>query len=55
MKKVLSLLIALCVIAFGVQMVTAEEAGEKINVASLKGPTSMGLVKLIEDDKSTGA
>ena len=55
MKKVLSLLIALCVIAFGIQMVTAEEAGEKISVASLKGPTSMGLVKLIEDDKATGA
>ena len=55
MKKILSILIALCVIVFGVQMVTAQEAGEKISVASLKGPTSMGLVKLIEDDKATGA
>jgi len=55
MKKILSLLIALCVIAFGVQIAAADEATEKINVASLKGPTSMGLVKLMQDDKATGA
>ena len=41
MKKVLSLLIALCVIAFGVQIVAAEEAGEKIRARGGKVSSSV--------------
>ena len=51
MKKVFSLLLAM-VMLLSVSALTAAE-GEKavVNVASLKGPTSMGMVKLIQEDK----
>lgn len=54
MKKGLSLLTAVILIVSGVFTALAE-APAKVNVASLKGPTSMGLVKLMQDDKATGA
>lgn len=45
-----ALLAALMIIS--APLALAEEAGEAVRVASLKGPTSMGLVKLMEDDKA---
>lgn len=55
MKKILALLLALSLVLAGAQLAAAQEAPKKVSVASLKGPTSMGLVKLMEDDKPAGA
>lgn len=51
MKKLLVFAMALSVALLGVQLVSAREASAQVRVASLKGPTSMGLVKLMEDDR----
>jgi NitT/TauT family transport system substrate-binding protein len=55
MKKVLSLLVAVFLVFSGVQIALAEDATQQVRVASLKGPTSMGLVKLMQDDLETKA
>ncbi len=51
MKKLLVFAMALSVALLGAQLVSAREASAQVRVASLKGPTSMGLVKLMEDDR----
>jgi NitT/TauT family transport system substrate-binding protein len=55
MKKVLSLLVAVFLMVSGLQVALAESAPAQVRVASLKGPTSMGLVKLMQDDQDTKA
>lgn len=55
MKKLLSVLIALSLVILGAQAVFANEDVQVVRVASLKGPTSMGLVKLMQDDADVGA
>jgi NitT/TauT family transport system substrate-binding protein len=55
MKKVISLLVAVFLIVSGLQVALAEDASLQVRVASLKGPTSMGLVKLMQDDQETKA
>jgi len=55
MKKVLSLLVAVFLMVSGLQVALAEGAPSQVRVASLKGPTSMGLVKLMQDDQETKA
>ncbi len=55
MKKVLSLLVAVLLFVSGIQVALAEVAPVQVRVASLKGPTSMGLVKLMQDDAETKA
>ncbi len=55
MKKLLLLLVALSILTFPVGTAVAQDAVQAVRVASLKGPTSMGLVKLMEDDKPAGA
>lgn len=49
-KKIFSLLLAACLLALALSAAVAE-GGEKavVRVGSLKGPTSMGLVKLMQD------
>jgi NitT/TauT family transport system substrate-binding protein len=54
MKKIVALLITALLVAIPMQAALAQEA-EPVRVASLKGPTTMGLVKLMEDDKANGA
>lgn len=53
MKKLLVILIALSIITLGISLAFAEN-GEKtaVRVASLKGSTTMGLVKLMNDDQN---
>ncbi len=53
MKKFTSLLAAAVLIVFSMQAALAVDV--PVRVASLKGPTTMGLVKLMEDDKAKGA
>ena len=53
MKKIVALLTALLMVAIPMQAALAQGA-EPVRVASLKGPTTMGLVKLMEDDKEKG-
>ena len=55
MKKVVSLLVAVFLIVSGLQVALAESAPQPVRVASLKGPTSMGLVKLMQDDQEIKA
>jgi len=55
MKKVVSLLVAVFLMASGLQMAVADGAAQPVRVASLKGPTSMGLTKLMQDDREVGA
>lgn len=53
MRKVLAVLIALSLLVLGVSLATAQgEQAAPVRVASLKGPTSMGLVKLMKDDEA---
>ena len=56
MKKTVSLILALALIvmAFAGCAVQPEEEDVVIRIGGLKGPTSMGLVKVMEDDE-TGA
>ena len=54
MKKMLSLLIVVMMIVSVASAALAEDQAV-VRVASLKGPTSMGLVKLMQDDVETGA
>lgn len=51
MKKTLYLLTVLLLVSFMVGCSTKEEVQTTIRVASLKGPTSIGLVKLMEDNE----
>jgi NitT/TauT family transport system substrate-binding protein len=55
MKKVLSLLAAVFLVMSVAQAALADSAPAQVRVASLKGPTSMGLVKLMQDDQDTKA
>lgn len=53
MKKFLSLLIVLSLLLLAISMASAQEAAvAPVRVASLKGPTSMGMVKLMKDDET---
>ena len=55
MKKAISLILvlALLVMAFaGCSAPQAEEEDVTIRIGGLKGPTSMGLVKLMEDNET---
>ena len=52
MKKITVLLMALSLLLAGLPAWAQDQ--QPVRVASLKGPTSMGLVKMIEDDKQTG-
>ena len=52
MKKTLYLLTVLLLVSFMVGCSTKEEVQTTIRVASLKGPTSIGLVKLMEDNEN---
>jgi NitT/TauT family transport system substrate-binding protein len=54
MKRILSLLVAALLILSAASAALAEDA-TVVRVASLKGPTSMGLVKLMQDDADVGA
>lgn len=49
MKRLLAVLIAASLLILAFQLVTAQSEAGPVRVASLKGPTTMGLVKLIED------
>ena len=53
MKRIIALIIALILILGALPIAAAETAGEKtgvsMRIASLKGPTTMGLVKLMQD------
>ncbi len=51
MKKVFSLLLVMAMLLTMGMLAFAEGEKTVVNVASLKGPTSMGLVKLIQEDK----
>ena len=53
MKRVFSLLVAAVLMLTAASGAVAE--GAPVRVASLKGPTSMGLVKLMQDDAEVGA
>jgi NitT/TauT family transport system substrate-binding protein len=55
MKKLLTMLVALAMLVVPMGAAVAQDAGQAVRVASLKGPTSMGLVKLMQDDKAAGA
>lgn len=50
MKKILSMILVLMLVLGVAGFAAAEETG--VRIASLKGPTSMGLVKLMQDDKN---
>ncbi len=53
MKKIIALILAFCMIAFCLVSCSKEEEKKDdtvINIAGLKGPTSIGLVKLMEDN-----
>ena len=52
MKKVIYILVVLLLLSFMVGCTTNEDVQKTIRVASLKGPTSIGLVKLMEDNKN---
>ena len=52
MKKVIYILVVLLLLSFMVGCTTNEDVQKTIRVASLKGPTSIGLVKLVEDNKN---
>lgn len=52
MKKVLSILIVLSILTLGLTLALAEPEPTTVRIASLKGPTSMGLVKLMQDAES---
>ena len=52
MKKVTAMIMALALVLAGFSACAQEK--QPVRVASLKGPTSMGLVKMIEDDKKAG-
>lgn len=54
MKKILIALLTLALTLSGGLAAYAQEQAQPVRVASLKGPTSMGLVKLMQDDKETG-
>lgn len=54
MKKYLSMLLTAALLLCASGMALGGQA-QAVRVGSLKGPTTMGLVKLIEDDKSAGA
>lgn len=54
MKRAISLLAAVFILMMCVAPAAPAE-GTAVRVASLKGPTSMGLVKLMRDDAETGA
>lgn len=54
LKRFLAVLMAACIMALGFSLATAENETGAIRVASMKGPTSMGMVKLMIDD-SEGA
>ncbi|MDF2821970.1 MAG: transporter substrate-binding protein [Clostridiales bacterium] len=51
MKKILVLLLILCVGVAAFTGCKKEVTGGKANVVALKGPTGMGMVKLMEDDE----
>jgi NitT/TauT family transport system substrate-binding protein len=51
MKKILVLLLVLCVGVAAFTGCKKEVTGGKANVVALKGPTGMGMVKLMEDDE----
>lgn len=52
MKKGIAMVLAL-VMALGlVGLASAEEDKTVVRIGSLKGPTTMGLVKLMQDDKN---
>lgn len=54
--KVYFLLLVIIIVLIGLMGCNKEEAEDiQINVASLKGPTSMGLVKVMEDDSNDQA
>ena len=49
LKKTLALVLTLALLALGATVALAEEAAPVIRIGSLKGPTTMGLVKLMQD------
>ncbi|MGK0466455.1 ABC transporter substrate-binding protein [Clostridium sp.] len=51
MKKVMALVLVLFIGVIGFTGCAKEEIGKKANVVALKGPTGMGMVKLMEDDE----
>lgn len=54
MKRMLCVLIALLLMAVPCLAMAESAQAQPVRVASLKGPTSMGLVKLMKDDESSG-
>ena len=56
MKKILAALIVLSIAILAISLATAEVVTEKtgatLRIASLKGPTTMGIVKLMDDAKA---
>ena len=56
LKRMLGGLMVLCILAMGMQLcVVAQEAGEVVRVGSLKGPTTMGLSKMMRDEEDKEA
>ncbi|MBK5242290.1 MqnA/MqnD/SBP family protein [Clostridium sp.] len=51
MKKVMALVVVLFIGFTGFTGCSKEEVGKKANIVALKGPTGMGMVKLMEDDE----
>jgi NitT/TauT family transport system substrate-binding protein len=56
MKKVLPLIIAVCFMFFFLTGCQQQKEAEKVtvNIAGLQGPTSIGMIKMIEDTPSLG-
>ena len=53
MRRFLALMMVACLVLLGVQLsVGAEQAHVQVNVGSLKGPTTMGLSKMIQDHEN---
>ena len=52
-RKIISLCLALLMLTALCTAAFAEEEPEKLAIAALKGPTAMGLVKLMEETDSS--